>query len=95
MSVGGGFYYYISDASGVRICSTLKDHNICTMQDLHGIMEVTKETTDVDSIVSLLAKIIDDVVVEAEKKIKSTVEVDEKKRKNRRDDERKRGKKLT
>ena len=68
------------------------------MEDLHGIMEVTKETetADVDSIVSfVVAKIIDGVVVEAGKKIKSTVEVDEKKRKNRRDGERKRGEKIS
>ena len=58
--------------------------NICMIQDLHGIMEVTKETIDVDLIVSFVAKIIDDVVVEAGKKIKSTV-----------DGERKRGKKIS
>ena len=55
------------------------------MQDLHGIMEVTKETTDVDLMTSLIAEILGNVVVEGEKK----------KRKNRRDDELKRGKKIS
>ena len=53
------------------------------MQDLHGIMEVTKETVDIESTVSFVGKIIDDVVVEAEKRIKSTA-----------DGQQKRGKKI-
>ena len=51
-----------------------RDINICMMQDLHGIMKVTKETVDADSIFSFVGKIIDNVVVEAGKRIKSTAD---------------------